>query len=40
MPFKSKAQMRYLYSQKPEIAKKFAKDSKGLKGLIAKKLTK
>ena len=23
-PFKSKSQMRYLYSQKPEIAKEFA----------------
>lgn len=24
MPFKSKKQMAYLYSQKPEIAKEFA----------------
>lgn len=24
MPFKSKKQMRYMYSQKPEIAKEFA----------------
>lgn len=24
MPFKSKAQMRYLYSQEPEVAKEFA----------------
>lgn len=24
MPFKSKLQMRYLYSQHPEIAKEFA----------------
>ena len=23
MPFKSKAQMRYLFSQKPEVAKEF-----------------
>jgi hypothetical protein len=25
MPFKSKSQERFLYSQKPEIAKEFAK---------------
>jgi len=24
MPFKSKQQMKYLYSQKPELAKEFA----------------
>lgn len=24
MPFKSQAQMKYLYSQKPKIAKEFA----------------
>lgn len=24
MPFKSEAQRKYLYSQKPEVAKKFA----------------
>ena len=28
MPFKSEKQRKYLYSQKPEVAKKFAKDSK------------
>ena len=33
MPFKSKAQERYLYSQKPDVAKEFTaktKDSKSL----------
>ena len=28
MPFKSAKQRRYLYSQKPEVAKKFAKHEK------------
>jgi hypothetical protein len=28
MPFKSQKQRRYLYAEKPEVAKKFAKDSK------------
>lgn len=27
MPFKSQAQRRYLYSQEPEVAKKFAKET-------------
>lgn len=27
MPFKSEAQRRYLYSQKPEVAKKFSEHS-------------
>ena len=27
MPFKSEKQRRYLYSQKPEVAKKFAAHS-------------
>lgn len=27
MPFKSDAQRRFLYSQKPEIAKEFAKET-------------
>jgi hypothetical protein len=32
MPFKSKAQRRYLYSQKPKVAKEFAsKTKKGAK---------
>ena len=29
MPFKSKKQARYLASQKPEVFKKFVKDSGG-----------
>lgn len=28
MPFKSPEQRKYLYSQKPEVAKKFAKHEK------------
>ncbi len=27
MPFKSKAQQKYLFSQKPEVAKKFAEET-------------
>ena len=27
MPFKSKAQVKYLYSQKPELAKKWSKEN-------------
>jgi len=36
MPFKSKAQQRYLYSQKPDIAEKFAKETKSFKSLPEK----
>jgi len=28
VPFKSEAQRKFLYANKPEVAKKFAKDSK------------
>jgi hypothetical protein len=28
MPFKSKRQMRFLFSQKPAVAKKMAKDAR------------
>ena len=28
MPFKSEKQKRFLYSQEPEVAEKFSKDSK------------
>jgi hypothetical protein len=28
MPFKSEKQRKYLYSQHPEVAKKFAKEAK------------
>lgn len=33
MPFESKAQQRYLFSQKPDIAKEFAKKTKDFKSL-------
>lgn len=36
MPFKSKAQMRYLYSQHPEVAKEFASKTTDFKDLPAK----
>ena len=38
MPFKSDKQRRFLYSQKPEVAAKFAKDSKKKK--VIKKINK
>jgi len=37
MPFKSEKQMRYLFANKPEVARKFVKDSKKKrKSLISK----
>ncbi len=33
MPFKSKTQARYLFSQKPEIAKEFATKTPSIKAL-------
>lgn len=33
MPFKSKSQARYLFSQKPKIAKEFASHTKSIKAL-------
>lgn len=38
MPFKSKQQMKYLYSQEPEVAKEFAEHTskKQLKSLPKK----
>ena len=38
MPFKSKAQMRYLYAKEPEVAKEFAgkMSKKAIKKLPAK----
>lgn len=33
MPFKSKAQQRFMYSQKPKLAKEFEKKTKSFKGL-------
>jgi hypothetical protein len=37
MPFKSKAQARYLFSREPEVAKKFAKETPKMKSLPEKK---
>ena len=37
MPFKSDKQRRYLYAEKPAVAKKFARDSKSKGGSIKKK---
>ena len=36
MPFKSKAQQKYLFSRKPEIAKEFASKTKDYKSLPKK----
>lgn len=36
MPFKSKAQMRYLFAKKPKIAKEFAKETRNFKKLKEK----
>lgn len=33
MPFKSKAQARYMFSQKPELAKEFASATPSIKSL-------
>ena len=40
MPFKSDKQRRYLYAEKPAVAKKFARDSKSKDGSIKKKVPK
>jgi hypothetical protein len=37
MPFKSKAQQRFMFSQHPEIAKKWAKETPNIKKLPKKK---
>ena len=37
MPFKSKAQMRYLYARHPKIARKFAKKTGNVKRLPERK---
>ena len=37
MPFKSKAQARYLYAVKPEIAREFASKTLSIKSLPEKK---
>lgn len=33
MPFKSKAQQRYMYATMPDVAEKFAKETKDFKKL-------
>jgi len=33
MPFKSKAQARYMFAKHPKVAKKFAKETKSIKAL-------
>jgi hypothetical protein len=38
MPLKSKAQARYLFGVKPELAKEFEKKTKNIKKLPEKKL--
>jgi hypothetical protein len=37
MPFKSEKQRKYLYANKPDVAEKFAKDSKKKKKKYSKK---
>jgi len=37
MPFKSKAQAKYLFAKHPKIAKEFAKKTKSIKSLPKKK---
>ena len=36
MPFKSEKQRKYLYANKPDVAEKFAKDSKKKKKKYSK----
>ncbi len=37
MPFKSKAQQRYLYAKEPAVAEKFSKETKDFKSLPERK---
>ena len=37
MPFKSKAQARYMYANKPKMAKEWASHTKSIKALSNKK---
>lgn len=39
MPFKSKAQARYMFSREPEVAKRWAKETPSMKALPEKKGT-
>lgn len=36
MPFKSKAQMKWMYSNKPKMAKKWAKETPNIKKLVSR----
>ena len=36
MPFKSKAQQRFMFKMHPEMAKRWAKETPNMKGLPAK----
>jgi len=36
MPFKSKAQSRYLFAREPEVAKRWAKETPSMKSLPEK----
>jgi hypothetical protein len=36
MPFKSKAQARYMFAKEPEVAKEFASKTKSIKSLPEK----
>lgn len=38
MPFKSKAQARYLFAKEPEVAKRFARDTPSMKNIPEKKM--
>lgn len=40
MPFKSKAQQKFMFSQHPKIAKRWAKETKNIKNLPEKKKSK
>jgi len=40
MPFKSKAQVKWMFANKPAMAKKWAKHTKNIKGLPKKVLKK
>lgn len=37
MPFRSKAQQRFLFARHPEIARRWAKETKNIKRLPARK---
>tara|TARA_R110000737_G_C14231352_1_gene422957 strand:+ start:230 stop:475 length:246 start_codon:yes stop_codon:yes gene_type:complete len=39
MPFKSEKQRRYLFANKPEVARKFANETRASGGIIKKSLS-